>query len=104
MPKSQAARSAGPVVIKEKAERDLALKLLGFGPAVWAVADSTEPHRLCSYLFELASQFTTFYEMCPVLKADLDSERESRLALCALTLRALVGGLGLLGVPVPERM
>ncbi|HEX3751893.1 MAG TPA: arginine--tRNA ligase, partial [Streptosporangiaceae bacterium] len=95
---------AGPIVIEEKAERDLALKLLGFGPAVWAVADSTEPHRLCTYLFELASQFTTFYEMCPVLKADLDAVRESRLALCALTLRVLVSGLDLLGVPVPERM
>jgi arginyl-tRNA synthetase len=94
----------GPIVIEEKYERDLALKLLGFGPAVWAVADSTEPHRLCAYLFELASQFTTFYEMCPVLKADLDSVRESRLALCALTLKVLVSGLDLLGVPVPERM
>ncbi|HEY0718662.1 MAG TPA: arginine--tRNA ligase [Streptosporangiaceae bacterium] len=94
----------GPVVIEEEAERDLALKLLGFGPAVWAVADSAEPHRLCTYLFELASQFTTFYELCPVLKADLGAVRESRLALCALTLRVLVGGLGLLGVPVPERM
>jgi arginyl-tRNA synthetase len=94
----------GPITIEEPAERDLALKLLGFGPAVWDVADTTEPHRLCTYLFDLASQFTRFYELCPVLKADLDSVRESRLALCALTLRVLVSGLDLLGVPVPERM
>src|ERR1700744_1944746 len=95
---------SGPITIEEPAERDLALKLLGFGPAVWDVADTTEPHRLCTYLFDLASQFTRFYELCPVLNADLDSVREPRLALCALTLRVLVSGLDLLGVPVPERM
>jgi arginyl-tRNA synthetase len=95
---------AGPIAIGEKAERDLALKLLGFGPAVWAVAGTAEPHRLCSYLFELASQFTAFYELCPVLKAEDSAVRDSRLALCALTLRVLVRGLDLLGVPVPERM
>jgi len=96
--------ASAPIVIAEKAERDLALKLLGFGPAVWAVASTAEPHRLCSYLFELASQFTAFYELCPVLKAEDPTVRDSRLALCALTLRVLVSGLDLLGVPVPERM
>jgi arginyl-tRNA synthetase len=96
--------ASAPIVIAEKAERDLALKLLGFGPAVWAVASTAEPHRLCGYLFELASQFTAFYELCPVLKAEDPAVRDSRLALCALTLRVLVSGLHLLGVPVPERM
>jgi arginyl-tRNA synthetase len=48
--------------------------------------------------------FTTFYEECPVLKAEPPSLRASRLALCALTLQVLTAGLGLLGVPVPDRM
>jgi arginyl-tRNA synthetase len=65
---------------------------------------SAEPHRLCAYLFEVASLFTTFYEECPVLKAEPESLRASRLALCALTRDVLTTGLGLLGVPVPERM
>ena len=51
----------------------------------------------------MASLFTTFYEECPVLKAPA-GVRESRLALCALVLRVLLSGLGLLGIPVPERM
>ena len=50
-----------------------------------------------------AGAFTTFYEECPVLKAPT-GVRESRLALCALVLRVLLAGLGLLGIPVPERM
>jgi arginyl-tRNA synthetase len=92
------------VVLAEEAERALALKLLGFGAAVWSAAGAAQPHRLSAYLFELASLFTAFYELCPVLKAEDEMVRASRLALSALTLRVLLAGLDLLGVPVPERM
>jgi arginyl-tRNA synthetase len=100
----QPGEAAGPVVITEPAERELARKLLEFGAVVTQVADSAEPHRLCGYLFEAASLFTAFYEQCPVLKADDEQLRQSRLALCAATLRVLTTGLGLLGVPLPDRM
>jgi arginyl-tRNA synthetase len=93
------------VIVAEPAERALALRLLGFGEAVASVAETAEPHRLCSYLFDVASLFTTFYEQCPVLKASSDAVRASRLALCALTLRVLTFGLDdLLGVPIPDQM
>jgi arginyl-tRNA synthetase len=94
----------GPIEITEPAERELALKLLGFGSVVTQVGETTEPHRLSAYLFEVASLFTTFYEQCPVLQAPEPAIRHSRLALSALTLRVLVTGLGLLGIPVPDRM
>jgi arginyl-tRNA synthetase len=94
----------GPIVITAPAERELALKLLDFGSLVAQVAESAEPHRLSAYLFELASLFTSFYEQCPVLKADDEETRNSRLALCAAVLRVLTAGLGLLGVPIPDRM
>jgi arginyl-tRNA synthetase len=94
----------GPIQLTEPAERALALRLLGFCAAVRQVADTAEPHRLCVYLFELASAFTAFYEQCPVLQAGSEAVRDSRLALSALTLRVLLTGLGLLGVPVPDRM
>ena len=93
-----------PITITHPAERALALRLLGFGTAVGAVAETFEPHRLCAYLFELASQFTSFFEECPVLKAPSDELRDSRLALCSLTLGVLTLGLDLLGVPVPDQM
>jgi arginyl-tRNA synthetase len=96
--------SVGPILVPEPAERELARKLLDFGAVVTQVADTAEPHRLCGYLFEVASLFTTFYELCPVLKADDEETRQSRLALCAATLRVLTTGLGLLGVPLPDRM
>jgi len=94
----------GPIQVAEPAERELALNLLGFGAVVTQVAETAEPHRLCAYLFEVASLFTGFYEQCPVLKADDEETRQARLALCAATLRVLTAGLGLLGVPVPDRM
>ncbi len=98
------AQAAGPVLVTEPAERALALKLLGFGPTVAQVGDTLEPHRLCAYLFDLAQAFTAFYEACPVLKADRDEVRASRLALTAVTLATLVKGLDLLGVRAPEQM
>jgi arginyl-tRNA synthetase len=98
------ADAPGPIQITEDAERALALRMLSFAAIVGQVAETTEPHQLCAYLYDLASTFTTFYEKCPVLQADNAAARDSRLALSALTLRVLLTGLGLLGVPVPERM
>jgi arginyl-tRNA synthetase len=95
--------SAGRILLEEPAERALALKLLGLDEAIGAVAGTLEPHRLCTYLFELAAAFTDFYEACPVLTAP-EPTRASRLALCALVARTLALGLGLLGIQVPERM
>ncbi|GGL19263.1 arginine--tRNA ligase [Sphaerisporangium melleum] len=99
------ADATGPILLDEPAERDLALQLLGFGTVIENAATLAEPHRVCAYLFETASTFTTFYEKCPVLRDDVpEATRASRLALCALTLSVLATGLTLLGVPIPERM
>jgi len=95
--------ATGPVQLGTAAERALALRLLGLGKAIADAGDAAEPHKLAGYLFEVASAFTTFYERCPVLAAEGEL-RHSRLSLCALSLRVLVTGLGLLGIPVPDRM
>jgi arginyl-tRNA synthetase len=94
----------GPILPGEQAERALMLRLLSFDAAVAHTAQTVEPHKLAAFLFDLASDFTAFYEQCPVLKATDEAVRQSRLALSALTLKVLTSGLGLLGVPVPERM
>ena len=98
------AGAAGPIVLTEQAERVLALRLLGFGAAVTETAALVGPHKLAAFLFDTASDFTAFYEQCPVLKADDPAVRQSRLALAALTLKVLLSGLDLLGIPVPDRM
>jgi arginyl-tRNA synthetase len=89
--------------LDEAPERALALHLLRFGEAVEATADNLNPSKLCMYLFDLATVFTTFYEACRVLVADEDV-RTSRLALCDLTARVLEQGLSLLGMEAPAQM
>jgi arginyl-tRNA synthetase len=94
---------ATAIAVVEPAERALALHLLEYGATLSRVGELLEPHRLSTYLFELAQLFTAFYDQCPVLKAE-ESVRDSRLALCALVLRRLSGGLELLGIETPENM
>jgi arginyl-tRNA synthetase len=85
-------------------ERRLALEILSFDGAVHDTEAALAPHRLCTYLFDLATAFTDFYESCPILRADTDEQRRSRLFLADLAARVLAGGLDLLGIAAPERM
>jgi arginyl-tRNA synthetase len=94
----------GDVLITEAEERTLALALLRFESVVRAVAEFLEPHRLCTYLFDLAQAYTAFFEACPVLRAPSAALRQSRLALCELTARTLEAGLGLLGITTVDQM
>jgi arginyl-tRNA synthetase len=91
-----------PLVV-EPAERALALQILGFGAAVETAAEEYSPAKLCTYLFDLSSTFTTFYEACRVLVDD-EAVRTSRLALCDLVARVLGLGLDLLGMEAPEQI
>ena len=96
--------TGGRITLDEPAERSLARQLTAFPEAVDAALETLSPSKLCTYLFELAQTFTTFYEECPVLKANDAATVASRLELCELTASTLRGGLGLLGIEAPERM
>lgn len=92
-----------PGVTLQPTERALALELDAYGAALVDMSNTLEPHKLCGYLYDLARDFTNFYEACPVLGAD-EPTRTNRLALCQLTAHTLQHGLGLLGISAPERM
>lgn len=95
--------ATGPIVIEAGPERALAIALLEFEGLLRELELSLDFHRLCGYLYGLASVFTSFYEHCPVLKAEAPI-RTSRLALCSLTARVLAQGLDLLGINAPDQM
>jgi arginyl-tRNA synthetase len=100
----EASRSAATrLTLANPAEINLAKRLCQFAEIVPQVLNDFRPNILANYLFELANNFHTFYEACPVLKSD-EPERSSRLALCDLTGRVLYRGLDLLGIKVPEKM
>ncbi len=94
----------GHIQITEEKEKTLAAKLLQFEEAVQAVAREGQPHLMCSYLFELAGLFSSFYEACPILVAEQESVKQSRLQLAALTAKTIKQGLALLGIETLERM
>ena len=98
---SEPAHGTAPILVVE--ERELILQLLQFDSAVHDTLEKYSPHRLANYLFELAQSFTSFYEACPVLKAEPQT-RAFRLVLCEQTARVLAQGLDLLGIEAPERM
>lgn len=96
-------RGLTEIKIPVDAERVLALELLSFGAVVSVVSETLEFHTLAHYLFGLATAFSSFYEQCPVLRAE-PTVRDSRLVLCDLTARTLATGLDLLGIEAPDQM
>jgi arginyl-tRNA synthetase len=91
------------LVLGSSAEINLAKRLCQFAEIVPQVMNDFRPNILANYLFDVANNFHTFYEACPVLKSE-EPARSSRLALCDLAARVLHCGLGLLGIKVPEKM
>ncbi|NIG87590.1 arginine--tRNA ligase [Serratia symbiotica] len=93
-----------PLVMSEEHEIALATRLLQFEEALTAVAREGTPHIMCSYLYELAVLFSSFYEHCQILNGDSEAVRQSRLKLALLTSRTLKTGLDTLGIETVERM
>jgi arginyl-tRNA synthetase len=102
--KAESRNGTAEIVLAAPEEITLTKHLLNFGLTLEAVAEEYRPNFLCNYLFELAGKFTSFYENCPVLKADDAATRDSRLALCDLTARVLKQGLETLGIETVEQM
>ncbi|MET8678159.1 arginine--tRNA ligase [Streptomyces sp. NPDC004647] len=96
--------AAHPDLPLAPAERAMGLHLDEFSDVLAGVAETYEPHKLASYLYQLASHFTTFYDQCPVIKAGSPEIVENRLFLCDLTARTLRQGMSLLGIRTPERL
>lgn len=99
-----APRPDAALILAAPEEIVLAKQLLHFGITLEGVAEEYRPNFLCNYLYELAGKFTSFYENCPVLKAEDAATRASRLTLCDLTARVLQQGLETLGIATVEQM
>jgi len=94
----------GDFLLQEEAEQALAARLVQFGEVLESVAEKGLPHLLCTYLYDVAGLFSTFYEHCPILSGDNETLKQSRLKLAALTARTLKQGMELLGLSPLERM
>lgn len=93
-----------PVIIDDARETALAVRLIQFEEVLNVVARDGTPHVMCSYLYDVAGLFSSFYEHCPILNAENETQRQSRLKLALLTARTLKTGLDTLGIETVERM
>ncbi|MEB7992367.1 arginine--tRNA ligase [Raoultella ornithinolytica] len=98
------ALAAAQVIITEAREEQLAARLLQFEETLTVVAREGTPHVMCAYLYDLAGLFSGFYEHCPIITAESEAARNSRLKLAQLTARTLKQGLDTLGIETVERM
>ncbi|MFE6287983.1 arginine--tRNA ligase [Streptomyces sp. NPDC057877] len=96
--------AAHPELALHEAERALGLHVDAFAETVAEAASEYAPHKMAAYLYQLASLYTSFYDKCPVLKADTAAQVENRLFLCDITARTLHQGMALLGIRTPERL
>ncbi|MEV5463331.1 arginine--tRNA ligase [Streptomyces cellulosae] len=96
--------AAHPELELHAAERALGLHVDAFAETVAEAAKEYAPHKMTAYLYQLASLYTTFYDKCPVLKAETPEQIENRLFLCDVTARTLHRGMDLLGIRTPERL
>ncbi|MFI5830529.1 arginine--tRNA ligase [Streptomyces sp. NPDC051578] len=95
---------AHPELALAPAERALGLHIDQFGEVIADAAAEYAPHKVAAFLFQLATLYSTFFDQCPVLKADTAEQMENRLFLCDLTARTLTKGMALLGIRTPERL
>ncbi|MER5212362.1 arginine--tRNA ligase [Streptomyces sp. NPDC002838] len=100
----EARPAAHPELDLHEAERALGLHVDAFAETVAEAAKEYAPHKLAAYLYQLASLYTTFYDKCPVLKAETPQQVQNRLFLCDVTARTLHRGMALLGIRTPERL
>lgn len=94
----------GAMQISDPREAALATRLLQFEEALNVVARDGTPHVMCAYLYDVAGMFSSFYEHCPILSAESEEVRNSRLKLALLTAKTLKAGLDTLGIDTVERM
>ncbi|ENG2549845.1 TPA: arginine--tRNA ligase [Citrobacter farmeri] len=92
------------VMLSEDREAQLAARLLQFEETLTVVAREGTPHVMCAYLYDVAGLFSGFYEHCPILSAENEEVRNSRLKLALLTAKTLKLGLDTLGIETVERM
>jgi arginyl-tRNA synthetase len=82
-------------------ERELIKKIIAYPEELKSIISELAPNKLCTYLYELAQEFSRFYETTKVAGSEFEFER-GQIVLAYL--KILTHGLGLLGIEVPERM
>jgi len=88
-----------------ESEKSVILKLLEYPDVVRLSARDLEPHKVATYLYELARELNRYYELTPVATGDVsDIQKQARLSLLQKVSQIFAHGLSLIGIEVPEKM
>lgn len=85
-------------------EKALMLALSGFSAMAVNAFEEKAPHKICSYIYELANEFNRFYHETKILSEEDERQKESWIQLLNLAKRVLETSIDLLGFSAPERM
>ncbi len=88
----------------KKEEKELVKLLADFPKVIQQAAKEMRINQICNYAYSLATTFSTFYQACPVLKAETETQKNFRLALVAATKIVLRNALNILGIDAIEKM
>lgn len=100
---SEGTESADLTLLTHDSEITLIKKLLDFPETIELATRHMEPHRLITYLNELASDFTSFYHDCRIIGEE-KRLMDARALLATATANVLANGLTILGINAPDRM
>lgn len=88
-------------LVFEPSERNLIKKILEYKSVLAESVTEMSPHKVANYLYELAQDFSRFYENCPVVGS---AEEKQRIKLVKIYLDTMTHGLNILGIEIPEEM
>ena len=87
--------------VLEGSEKNLVKKIMQYKKVLDEVVDELSPSKLCTYLYEIAQDFSRFYENVQVVGSEFEVERG---AIVLAYLKVLTHGLSILGIEIPEKM
>lgn len=87
-----------------KSEKDLMLELSKFNAVMESTFEETAPHKICSYIYDLANAFNSFYHGTKIMSEENETVQKSYIRLLELTKSVLETCIDVLGFSAPERM
>ena len=87
-----------------KSEKDLMLELSKFNAVMESAFEETAPHKICSYIYDLANAFNSFYHGTKIMSEENETVQKSYIRLLELTKSVLETCIDVLGFSAPERM
>ena len=87
-----------------KGEKDLMLELSKFNAVMETAFEETAPHKICSYIYDLANAFNSFYHGTKIMSEENEAVQKSYIRLLELTKSVLETCIDVLGFSAPERM